>query len=279
MYSYEYNRDKANVFNIALESTVSTHKHFHNCMEFIYAIDGAAELHIDGRDYTLSGGELCAISSFSPHYYVTKREGKFIVCLIPRRFFREYESVFNVGCFKNPVLKDNGDKAILNIFKILLDLAGGRDIYGEKSKPSFSGEAEKQCIFLSGFLVSFCIGNCGLYERQRISSLAADAVDVIENNFASKLTIGYISKKIGCRQKELSYHFTKTMGMSVLAYINRTRVIEAATLLLSNPDETVESIMLRCGFNNMPGFLRHFKEAFGCTPTEYKERDNIQIKY
>ena len=36
MYIYEYDRDRNNIFYIAVETRVGVRMHFHNCMELIY---------------------------------------------------------------------------------------------------------------------------------------------------------------------------------------------------------------------------------------------------
>lgn len=62
------------------------------------------------------------------------------------------------------------------------------------------------------------------------------------------------------------------MNMSILNYIDRTRVLEAARLLSTNPQMTVEAVMLESGFKSSRSFLRHFKSIYGCTPTEYRSK-------
>ena len=63
------------------------------------------------------------------------------------------------------------------------------------------------------------------------------------------------------------------MNISIIDYIARTRVFEAAHLLNSNPNMTVEAVMLESGFQSSRSFLRHFKDYFNCTPTEYRKRE------
>lgn len=88
MYTYEYDRDRNNVFLVADEATVGVKKHFHNCMEFIYVLEsGDAVAHIDGEVYRLASGQVCAVSCFSTHYYEQSRPGKYIVCLVPAVIF------------------------------------------------------------------------------------------------------------------------------------------------------------------------------------------------
>lgn len=273
MYSYEFDRDRNNSVLIEDESRVGVKRHFHNCIEFIYVLkSGDTVAHIDGEVFPLSDGQICAVSCFSTHYYEQKRAGRYIVCLIPRRFFRELESIFNVNCFRVPILNDNEEGSLLHTFRMMQYLSLGKDIFGVDMPEDSETYIDAQLHRLCSYLISLFIQHCGLHERHRISSMVADAVRIIETDFKSDITTATISKKLGCYQKSLAYHFTKTMGMSILNYLERTRVLEAARLLGLNQQMTIEAVMLESGFRSSRSFLRHFKSVFGCTPTEYKKR-------
>ena len=47
MDKFEFHRDKENRIVCEPRETIGNDKHFHNCMEFIYAIDGEADAYID----------------------------------------------------------------------------------------------------------------------------------------------------------------------------------------------------------------------------------------
>lgn len=275
MYTYEYERDRNNAFIISVDPSISMNKHFHNCMEAIYVIDGAAKAHIDGEIYDLTSGQMCMVAGFSTHYYEQERCGQYIVCLIPTRYFRELSSIFNAKSFNHPIITDVGKKPLLNIFRMMENIVENRDIFGEKTVDPAQSYQETQLYYLSSFLINLCINRCGVRERHRISSLAAEAVRLIESDFKENLTVTSISRKLGCYQKYLSYHFKRTMNMSIINYIDRTRVMEAARLLRSNPQMTVETVMIESGFRSSRSFLRHFKKIFNCTPTEYKYKQSV----
>ncbi len=275
MYNYEHERDKNNVFLANYEKALGVKKHFHNCMEFVYVIDGEAIAHIDDAEYRLTSGAMCAVSCFSPHYYETLKDGTYLVVLIPHRYFRDYDSAFNAKTFTHPIIADNEAKCLLNILQMAVNLCAGQNVLGETSDKLTDEFKASQLHFISSLLINICIGQCGLSERHRISSLVADAVNIIENDFKKDISVASICQKLGCYQKKLSSNFEKTMNMSVLNYIERTRVLEAARLLSNCPNMTVETVMLESGFNSSRSFLRHFRSVFGCTPTEYKSKNKI----
>ncbi len=273
MYDYEYYRDKDNRIIIDYQEGLDAgNKHFHNCIELIYIISGEAVAHIDEMEYRFSSGQICAVSCFSTHYYETVQTGQFIVCLIPRRYYREMDHIFNNNSLRNPVITDSGTKPILNIIQQIRHILYNQDIWEESPQQYTEKFKELQLFYLSSYLVNTFINQCGLYERKRISSLVADAIGIIETDYKSHLNVSSLCSKLNCKQRDLSANFNKTLNMSILDYIKRTRLIEATRLLRQYPHMTNDQVMLEVGYKSSRTFLRDFKSIYRCTPAVYKER-------
>lgn len=272
MYKFEFHRDKENRIICEPRETVGDSKHFHNCMEFIYAIDGEADAYIDGNEYHFSSGQICAVSCFSTHYYRMIRPGEYWVCLIPRRYFRESDHIFNGSSFKNPIVTDSAPHPLLHIFQQIRSIAYNYDIWGNPVENVSVDSKDSQLCHLSAYLVKTFINQCGLYERKRISALVADAISVIETHFKEHINVSVICQILNCSPKDLSANFKKTLNMTILEYIERTRLVEAARLLQQYPNLTNEQIMLETGYRSPRTFLRQFKDTYHCTPAEYKAK-------
>lgn len=270
MYQFEFFRDRENRIICETQEALESVKHFHNCLEFIYCINGEAYACIDETEYHFSSGQICAIPCFSTHFYRMVRNGEFLVCLIPRRYFRESDHVFNSNSFKNPIMTDPEPKPLLGLFRQIRNIAYDRDIWGEPLRNVSADRKDLQLYHLSSFLVDTFIQYCGLYERKRISALVAEAICVIETHFKEDINVSYVCDVLNCNQKELSMSFKKALNMSILDYIERTRLTEASLLLRKNPGLTNEQVMLESGYQSPRTFLRHFKETYHCTPSEYK---------
>ena len=269
---YEYHRDRNSLIVIDYRESLSGSKHFHNCIEFIYIISGDVIAHIDETEYHFSSGQMCIVSSFSTHYYETLQTGQFIVCLIPRRYYRETDSIFNNNCLQNPVITDSGTKPILNIIQQIGRIITNEDIWGESAEVYTEKFKELQLFHLSSYLVNTFINRCGLYERKRISSLVADAIGIIETDFKTPINVSTICTKLNCSQRDLSYNFKRTLNMTILDYIERTRLTEATRLLRQYPHMTNDQVMLESGYKSNRTFLRDFKDIYHCTPTEYRKK-------
>ena len=75
--------------------------------------------------------------------------------------------------------------------------------------------------------------------------------------------------KCGYSSSSLCRNFKEQTGMTVVTYINKQRLDYAVRMLLALED-AVEDICYACGFTSVRQFNRMFKEAFGCTPSEYR---------
>lgn len=74
--------------------------------------------------------------------------------------------------------------------------------------------------------------------------------------------------------KSSLYNKTKVIaGTTPHGLINRERIRKAATLLRST-NLTVSEIIYHTGFNSRPYFYDIFNKTFGCSPTEYREKNS-----
>lgn len=273
MYRFEFFRDRQNMICLEEREELAKEKHFHNCIEFIYAIDGEACAHVDGTEYRFSSGQICAVSCFATHDYEIVRNGRFLVCLIPRRYFREHDHIFNNRSFQRPIVSDGASQPLRAIFDQIRCIAYDRNIWGEPLDKVDPDYQEQQLYHLCNYLVNLFIDHCGLYERKRISSLVADAVGIIETHFKEPINVATICTMLNCSQKDLSFNFKKTMNLTILEYIQRTRLLEATRLLRQHPNLTNDMIMLEAGYQSTRTFLRHFEASYHCTPAEYKKKN------
>jgi YesN/AraC family two-component response regulator len=71
----------------------------------------------------------------------------------------------------------------------------------------------------------------------------------------------------------LSGYIKKHTGKSFKEMIQIQRMQQAAELL-KNSDLSTNDICLHVGYQNNSFFFRKFKEFYGCSPKEYREKNN-----
>ncbi|MFD5697521.1 helix-turn-helix domain-containing protein [Streptomyces lasiicapitis] len=70
--------------------------------------------------------------------------------------------------------------------------------------------------------------------------------------------------------RTLNRRFRAHTGLSPLQYLLRARLDRARRLLEHDQDATIEDIAVRVGFGSSASFRRHFRQATGMTPRDYR---------
>lgn len=96
-------------------------------------------------------------------------------------------------------------------------------------------------------------------------------IEYVDENINRKITLKEIAEREHFNYYYLSHFIKDKMGMSFQEYLNSTRLSNALDALLGT-DKAITEIAQDCGFPNMNSFNRLFKEAYNCTPTEYRKK-------
>lgn len=96
------------------------------------------------------------------------------------------------------------------------------------------------------------------------------SLEYIDSHLKEELTLEKISSVAGLTPNYFSNIFRQQTGMKLWDYVSEKRVALAAKLLIENPNDSVITIALKCGYNNCPNFNRSFKKYTGMTPKKYK---------
>ena len=96
------------------------------------------------------------------------------------------------------------------------------------------------------------------------------ALDYIEENYASHITLDDIARRSGYSSKYFCRYFFAAVHKTPIEYLNFYR-IERACFLLDTEHGSVGDIAFRCGFNDLGYFIRTFKKMKGVTPKKYNK--------
>lgn len=95
-----------------------------------------------------------------------------------------------------------------------------------------------------------------------------EAIALIENEYASPLTLEELAQAAGMSRKYFCHFFKQMTRYSPIEYLNRHRV-EVACYKLMAGLSNVTDIAYECGFNDLSYFIRMFKRIVGMTPKQY----------
>jgi two-component system response regulator YesN len=108
-------------------------------------------------------------------------------------------------------------------------------------------------------------------EKRKQSKLILHIQQYIQEHLDSKITLRDVADVFAFSPNYLGSLFKECTGISFSDYLIRNRM-ERAKQLLQNPTLRIYEVSHQLGYSNMTYFHRQFKEEFGLTPSEYRNR-------
>ncbi len=248
--------------------------HWHDDVEFLLPLDGAATEVINGETVHFSAGEGIFINARQMHYNIHLEDSVHALCVRvnPRILCMSpfFENTYVLPVTQNsrmPYLKLNSDvKWQKRILDLLTEMREHRD------------DADAH-LRLQGL---FCLLWLEIYnhmpenmrsEKSRTSDLAAmeTMIKYVEQHYAEKLTLGNIAEAGLVCESKCCRLFGKYLHKTPNAYLTDYRLGKAAQLLTST-EQSVTEIALTCGFGGASYFAETFRKHYECTPKEYRKR-------
>lgn len=102
---------------------------------------------------------------------------------------------------------------------------------------------------------------------KRIASLRKQMLSDLKHEW----TIGEMAQAVELSESQLEKLFKLHTGLPPIQYLRHLR-LEEARRLLENTFKRVKVIAALVGQPDQSHFTRDFKEKYGCTPSEYRQR-------
>lgn len=103
------------------------------------------------------------------------------------------------------------------------------------------------------------------------------AIKVIEENFRTTPTMGFISEQIKAHPTVISNLFLERFGCTISMYCARKRM-EMANRLLQTTEMPLKQVAYEVGYNHVANFNLAFRRTFGVTPAHARRGDASAIQ-
>lgn len=262
--------------------------HSHNFIEISYIISGECTHYEYDKAYSAKKGDLFIINYGIPHYDMPNTESPepFISydCTFTPDFLDEnlkdandflditssflFQSMHLSAEEANPVLKltDSSFNEFEQIFAVMF-----RE-YTERQKGYYD--------LIRSYLLQLIIKIFRKMDSDAEDKTASQAnkqkqyvdlaVEYIRNNYNKKISLKDIAYRSMLSKSLFSQIFKEITGMSFLKYLQNVRV-ERACGLLKDTDDSIYSIAIESGFDDLKFFYTVFKKITGVTPGEYRK--------
>ena len=181
----------------------------------------------------------------------------------------ENDEIFCIIYIGNIYLKNNRPKNLTAELK-KYDIPAQEII--ATMEPDFTYE---KCIKLADMLESYIRI---LLKESPTSTNGNEYIPIIENiknyitaNLEYNITPEQIAEAFHYNKQYVGRLFKQKTGKSIKEYINYRR-LKLANILLTETNDTVLSISMRLGYNNISYFNRIYKQYYGITPGEYRQQ-------
>ena len=103
------------------------------------------------------------------------------------------------------------------------------------------------------------------------------AVQYIHRNYQKKISVKDVIAEVALSRRLLERRFKSVTGQTLYQYISDLKIKRFAELLLDTDDQVV-GIALSLGENDTKSISRRFKQIYGCSPNEWRERHQQKRK-
>ena len=262
--NYEYENHKLEnkllpfIFHhIELESeynTIDAPGNWHENPELLFFIKGQGSVKYNRETYKVKAGDLVIVNTDCFHSVSTDTNIEYYCLIIDTGFFKkngiEIKNKFFAPYISNASKLERKFRKINEYFKKK----------GNLYEAKIRAKTLDIIIYISENYVS----------DSEPKTFAADevkqAIIYIKENFSNNITVDEIIKHVGMSRAYFSREFKKNTGLSMIAYLNYIRCIQARSMLCSGL--SVSETSLSCGFENQSYFTRTYKKIMGKLPSE-----------
>ena len=220
--------------------------HSHEWGEFVYSFSGVITISVDDKRHLVL-----------PRYGIWVPPGVMHQCR--NRDEAQHCSVFIASGFCGGLSPKSCSIRISPLMRQMLEYL--RD-------PPFSEASQEYCRFLRVFIDQLLFApSAGSYLPTGNDPMLSRLLEMLEATPGDSRSVKDLAGFIGITERSLSRKCRKELGITLLEWRQRLRVIKSLEML--EEGATVESIALELGYSSSSAFIAMFKRVMGQTPAEF----------
>lgn len=242
--------------------------HIHDFCELLYLWDGEAIMNIGEKRYEISKGQIALIARLEAHDLTPTKFPYSRICI---NINAEAMNRFGIPAYLSAPLA-NHPRDWCNIFDLREMPEARRTVealYEEQAK-KLSTTEEMFGILLHKLLLLLYRGYPERFEKIVTDKAMEEAKRYIEEHSTEEISVGELAKKNYITVSHFIVRFKKYTGSTPYKYRNLCRM-NYARQLLSNKSYSLSEIAEACGFCDLNGFVRCFRETMNITPKKFRE--------
>ncbi|WP_237566348.1 AraC family transcriptional regulator [Paenibacillus sp. EZ-K15] len=249
--------------------------HWHNELQFVYVVEGAAVFHVNEDRQVVKQGEGIFINSGSLHMAEDQHHsGCVYLCLnvaplfvLPQELFTTYVYPY-VNATNLPFLfLAPSEPWAHNILSSIVTI----NTCIQQQPPCYEIHIVEH---LASIWRNFTLNGIQLeYNQTEIikNQRMKEMLNWIHMHYAEKIKLEDIAKAGNLSRSETCRYFKQILNTSPMQYVIEYR-IKQSLVLLHDPESNVTDVGYRVGFNSTSYFIDKFRDSMNMTPLTYKNQ-------
>lgn len=231
------------------------------CPQILYCTKGSGTLILDGESIHVPPLTAIYLPAFYPHEYYPNGDIWDIHWVVPAGYAAE-DILTHFGLSEPKIFELKEVKMLEHTFRKMHEAIRADSVFGNYRASGY----------LYDFLIEIYRQTASAGTSAAPNSALMKAVDYINFNFASQISMDDLCSVSGVSKQYLCLLFRKTLNSRPMEYIAKRR-IQAAKELLTGSDMTVEEIAEEAGFCTASYFCKLFKRYEGITPSHFRNTE------
>ncbi len=246
--------------------------HWHPEVEWVFVLEGKVQLTVDSKKLVLEAGDFAAIEPHCLHYMYSLEACRYCTCVFDKRLLELAYTDRITSRYIQPYL-ENALYVPEPVSALETEIPA---LYKEISHFIKAREnGYELAVRLALFRIFLCFIQQGWLQERNGSEKNIEAIDQvlahIHEHYAERLTSQGLAETIRYNPQYFSRFFKECTGFSPIEYVNRYRVDQACRLLV-DPNRSVLSVSLECGYESCSYFIRKFKAYKNVSPSEFRHQ-------
>ncbi|MBP5207836.1 MAG: helix-turn-helix domain-containing protein [Clostridia bacterium] len=230
--------------------------HMHNEYEILYFLEGDADYTIEGSLYTLRKHDVLVIRPRTYHNLLPKSNAFYERYVINFAADELPDGVADALSELSPACSVGGDPFITGFFE-----AWGK--YEDMMS------ADRLSSFISSCVPALVMSLGHAKRREASRDTKTDArlkqvLDYIDTHPEQTVSVGSLSERFYMSPSWLSHMFSERMGIGIMQYAARKRMLYAQKLINEGTPPTKAAEL--CGIDNYSTFYRQYRKTIGAPP-------------
>jgi len=284
----EYDADSFGIFLNRYQCTHKEDLHTHDFLELAYVVNGEGKHFVGNTSYNISQGSIFIINNTEAHEFGPLDSSAPLdiinCCFSPSALAHDIQALNNMNGFRDFFYLEPFFRRETG-FSHRLQLTGNDNItiyqLLTEMLTEFTEKRKGYQLMLKSSLINLLIRVARLYEQFESDmalktqydtywDIVQQAIQYINNHIEEKISLDDVACMVNFSSSHFSRVFKRVTKKTLFEFITECR-LQKAKDYLKNSNKSITEISHDVGFASVSYFGQVFKQAFGISPSEYRD--------